>query len=580
MKNRLLAGIAFNALIPTVSMAADLAPPVPPLFSWTGFYAGMTAGAAWGSYDPRTSTAAGEYPDELRAAAVTGAGRQSLAPAGFTTGIEVGYNWRNGPLLIGFEADLQALHLNRTVNSGAIPYPDAAGQFVVSAYGNANWLVTARPRIGWVAPNDWLFYVTGGFAATQLDSNYQFTDSFGVTESARFNGGKAGYAAGVGIEVPLADRLSLEAEYLYAHFGRTNAPVTSNSIAALYPTQVFNQSGNLSANLVRLGLNYQFLGGDGRFESRAPTAPVPLAAPLLAMWEIETGARLWFSSGKLGAPQPLLNVPGHLVASRLIYANLNGFSGETFARVDHSSGVFVKGYLGAGGFGNGKLDDEDFPAETSYSNTLSTASGHLSYGTVDVGYTFLSTPSAKVGAFIGYNYYAQDINTYGCTQLAADISCLVGSTAPNFLIIANDSRFNSMRLGLSAQFRLTERLNFTAEAAYMPWVTVNGHDDHVARQLQIPFSSSAGDGVMLEGILGYDVTDAWNVGIGARYWAWNTQTGIETFNFLTNPAANALEPARFTAERYGVFLKRVIVGIRPQRPHETAPPIRPPSLRP
>ena len=33
-------------------------------------------------------------------------------------------------------------------------------------------------------------------------------------------------------------------------------------------------------------------------------------------WEVEVGARLWFSTGTIGAPQPLLNTP-EILASRL-----------------------------------------------------------------------------------------------------------------------------------------------------------------------------------------------------------------------------------------------------------------------
>jgi opacity protein-like surface antigen len=557
MKKQFLVGITLNALISAPSMAADLLPLAPrpslPLFSWTGFYAGVTAGGAWGSYDPQTSTIGGDSAEQ--AAAITGIGHQKINPIGFATGMETGYNWQNGAFLIGFEADLQAVHLNGTANSSAILYPgpDATGAFVVSSYGNSNWLFTARPRVGWVAPNNWLLYATGGLAVTQLNSDFVLTDTNGLLESAKANTGKAGYAVGGGVEVPLSGWLSLKAEYLFAHFGRTNAPVTSNTIAVSSPNQIFSHSADLTANIARVGLNYRFFGGDARTPA---ITPLWAAVPFFTEWEIETGARLWFSSGKLGAPQPLLNVPGDRVASRLIYANLDAYSGESFARIDHTSGFFVKGFLGAGGIGHGKLDDEDFPSDVAYSDTLSSASGHLGYANIDAGYTFLRAPGAKLGAFAGYNYYTQSINTYGCTQLASDTSCAPsGTNSPNFLIIANNSRLNSMRLGLSAQFMLTDRLRFTADAAYLPLVNFKGQDDHNARELLLPQSASGGDGVMIEGILGYDVTEAWNVGLGARYWAWNTRTGTTIFNNLTNPAENAIEPARFTSERYGAFLQ-------------------------
>jgi hypothetical protein len=43
------------------------------------------------------------------------------------------------------------------------------------------------------------------------------------------------------------------------------------------------------------------------------------------------------------------------------------------------------------------------------------ASGHLGYATIDVGYNIWRDAGAKVGPFVGYNYYTQAIDTFGCT---------------------------------------------------------------------------------------------------------------------------------------------------------------------
>ena len=86
---------------------------------------------------------------------------------------------------------------------------------------------------------------------------------------------------------------------------------------------------------------------------------------------------------------------------------------ETYGRLDHRIGLFVKGLIGAGTINSGQLNDEDFPAGCAYSNTLSQASGNLSYATADIGYNFIKTPQAKTGVFAGYNYsyYFFDVET-------------------------------------------------------------------------------------------------------------------------------------------------------------------------
>jgi opacity protein-like surface antigen len=537
----------------------DAPAPRPAPFDWTGFYAGMTAAGVAGSYDPRTSTVGGGYMDAAQAAAVTAAGSRNINAHGFAAGVEAGYNRQFGSFVLGAEADLQGLHLNGAANSGAVGYPGAPGaQFVVSSYGNSNWLFTARARGGYVTPDNSLLFVTGGLALTQLDENFLFTDNLGVLESARINAVKTGYAVGAGVETPLADRLSLKAEYQYVNFGRSAATVTGNNLTPFFPSQVFTHSGDLAANIVRVGLNYQFAGGTPWAGGPALPAKAPAfhAPPLdLFGWEVEAGSRAWFSSGRIGAPQPLLNVPNSILASRLIFTGLGAASGEAFARVDHASGFFIKGILGAGGIGSGSMNDEDFPAAGAYSNTLSSASGHIGYATIDGGYTVLKTPAAKLGVFAGYNYYEEDINTYGCTQLAGALTCNPATSFPaGFLGISQDGYYKSLRVGLSSEMMLTDRLRLTADVAWLPLVNFTGLDSHNARELLLPETASIGDGVMLEAILGYNLTSAWNVGVGGRYWAFNTRDGTSTFNFL-GFQQSLVEPARYNSERYGVFVQ-------------------------
>src|SRR5262245_46657795 len=154
MKRQLLSGIALTALLANSAIAADMAvkaPPPAPIANWTGGYVGVTAGAAWGSYDPRTTATNTGYFAGGNVPAVNAAGAQSINPVGFATGIEAGYNWQNGRLLFGVEGDIQAVHLNGAANSGGVTYPlNAGAQFVISSYANSDWLATGRARVGYV----------------------------------------------------------------------------------------------------------------------------------------------------------------------------------------------------------------------------------------------------------------------------------------------------------------------------------------------------------------------------------------------------------------------------------------------
>jgi opacity protein-like surface antigen len=581
---RMAAILVSTAAIP--ALADELpskAPLSPSVHNWAGFYGGYNAGAAFGSYDARTTALpGGTYLfDPADIAAVGAAGVQNTRPNGFTGGAQAGYNWQSGHWLLGVETDLDFVHLQTAVNGPVVRY--AVGphvgvvnfngipfirlnEFTINSDAHTDWLYTLRPRVGY-AQGNWLFYATGGLALTSLQGDFSFADGVtpigqsGIFQFARRSALTAGYTFGGGVEVALTGRLSAKAEVLDVRFPDVLAPQTFSQIP-FGLQQSFRQSFGLHADLVRLGLNYRFGGGEqgsGDLPGLPFKALVQKAPPAFSNWAVEVGTRTWLSSGRYGAPQPLVDIdppPPAFLASRLIFSNLNTLSGEVFGRVDHASGFFLKGYIGAGGIGQGRLNDEDFPGFHAYSNTLSGANGHLAYATIDAGYNFLKTKDASVGAFVGYNYYAQAIDILGCAQLAGDSACNPASHGD--IGVTDDNAFHSFRVGLSSQVTLSDRLKLTAEAAYVPLVNFGGLDNHTERQLLIPEFSSRGNGVMLEAILNYEVMDHWNIGIGGRYWAWNLNTGSEVFNVLSIPAGPGNpnpETARFKAERYGVFLQ-------------------------
>lgn len=514
--------------------------------TWEGTYFGLNVGGIFATFKTPTSTTTGELFDPSQVNLVNQIGRQSIDADGFITGIQAGYHWQMDNLVLGLETDLQAMSLSNSKISGPIPYPNLSeGQFVISAYANANWLWTLRPKIG-VSFNHSLAYVTGGIALTKLQSDFIFTDNFGAFESQRARDVKPGFVLGAGIASKVTNRTSVRGEYLIVNFDRANA-----SLMSQFPRgQDFSNSSKLKTSIFRIGMDYNFNPdlSDNNERTMLPTFLDP------DLYQFEIGTRLFVSSGRVGAPQPLFNSPGKTLASRLIFSDLDAVSAETYARIDHQNGLFAKGYLGAGSILNGQLNDEDFPAGGAYSNTYSSASGNLSYFTIDVGYDLFKTEQVKVGTFLGYNHNPQHVNVYGCRQLAGALVCARPPSLENLLGISENDRYNSLRIGLTSRFELTDRLHFDAEAAYLPLVNFEGQDDHNARALIGPEYSSNGDGVMLEAALKYQLDAAWSLGVGARYWTWNMHDGSVVFDFLGEPETFT-EPARYNTERYGMFVQ-------------------------
>src|SRR6201996_6249006 len=141
--------------------AADLppAPQLPPLEAqpvWTGFYAGLNVGGAFGS--------------SRNAFNIAGFGLPSFNTPlqGVVGGGEAGYNWQTGPWVLGLEANFEGSGLSGSRNAPCLP--PLCGALAASYAQRLSWFGTLRPRIGYALGN-WLFYATGGGVLGQVYTN-------------------------------------------------------------------------------------------------------------------------------------------------------------------------------------------------------------------------------------------------------------------------------------------------------------------------------------------------------------------------------------------------------------------------
>jgi hypothetical protein len=153
-----LAGFVLIASIASAS-AADLpthkgplpADPSPVVYDWTGFYAGLNGGGAWGRSDPNTTIGCPTTGYFCTPAFFTTNGPQiaglasgSKNSSGFTGGAQVGYNWRAGNLVYGLEGDFGAFHLQGS--TGGPRFIARERQRVRSASGHRIKRIGARHR--------------------------------------------------------------------------------------------------------------------------------------------------------------------------------------------------------------------------------------------------------------------------------------------------------------------------------------------------------------------------------------------------------------------------------------------------
>jgi len=256
----------FSGVLLSLSFAQDLKAQ-----NFQGFYIGGYVGGAFGHSDVTTTAAIDNsapgfsylFPADIPA--IAAAGDKSLSPAGLSAGGQVGYNHQVSNIVFGIEFDYGVMKLRDEV-SETVHYPDPGYQqftFTILQRVRSGWLFTARPRVGYAAGR-WLLFGTGGYALTGIDSIGVFLDDY---DFARANvpvaiDYRGGWAAGGGAEYRIS-RFSIKGEYLYTNFGDMSA-TTRNLVVGFdsppnpIPRNPFTHTTNLSANILRAGLNFHF----------------------------------------------------------------------------------------------------------------------------------------------------------------------------------------------------------------------------------------------------------------------------------------------------------------------------------
>jgi outer membrane immunogenic protein len=211
-----LAGVGLLApagMIGPVS-AADMGRPVyrapppvyyPPIYNWTGFYAGVNGGYGWGSTN---WSALGS----------------SFDVKGGLFGGQVGYNWQFGQFVYGLEGDIDWTDISGSTNC-----------FGLTCQTKNSWLGTVRGRVGY-AWDRFMPYFTGGAAFGDIKATVPAFVSSSSTN--------VGWTVGGGVEGAIAGNWTAKVD-----LGDT----TCSALACGVATNV-----DLRTSVLRAGVNYRF----------------------------------------------------------------------------------------------------------------------------------------------------------------------------------------------------------------------------------------------------------------------------------------------------------------------------------
>lgn len=175
-----------------------------------------------------------------------------------TAGFEAGYNYQISNLVLGVEGDANYINLRSTNNftqNGQFPF--ISTPYVFTESSKADWLYTARGRLGY-AVDHVLLYGTAGFAAVHSTSSDTLTFPLFVpasmfTGTGSRSGIQSGWTAGGGIEWAFAGHWTAKAEYLHVDLGSSTTAMTV--IDTIF-TQSYQDKTKL--NIGRVGVNYRF----------------------------------------------------------------------------------------------------------------------------------------------------------------------------------------------------------------------------------------------------------------------------------------------------------------------------------
>jgi outer membrane immunogenic protein len=257
MRRLVLSGIALGLLTAAPAMAADIrapmlkAPPMAPVFNWTGLYIGGHAGCGWADSPAvtafNTSDGGGDFVHNTENA------------TGCFSGGQIGADYQvGGGFVFGILGDISFGKISSFNQSLEDARTEATGW-----ESKMTSMATVRGRIGYaisgglpvVGGLGWMPYVTGGWAWARNKVSAQGDAGTFTSDTQSLSG----WTIGGGLEYAITQSLTWKAEYLYTRYNSASYAVTLDDDGIVPGITL----GRTNLSTFRTGLNWRF--GGGRF---------------------------------------------------------------------------------------------------------------------------------------------------------------------------------------------------------------------------------------------------------------------------------------------------------------------------
>jgi outer membrane immunogenic protein len=261
MRKCLLGSLVFAVLNACPAMSADVVvmgqrPVATGVFSWTSWYVGGFAGAAWGNNANTTDPCV--IPSGI--CWLSPFGGETLSYPLKTTaigGATAGYNYQipGSAIVFGLETEFGALRLKGSSTFAPVSPIGFIGfsSNLVASTTVGNWYNATTGRLGWAWDNV-LFYGKGGFALSTIEST--IVDTTGLLAGT----GKKdifGWAWGAGVEYVFAPRWSVKAEYLWLGLNHSLGVCAATNPRISFVGNTFCSLTNVEAvQTFKVGVNY------------------------------------------------------------------------------------------------------------------------------------------------------------------------------------------------------------------------------------------------------------------------------------------------------------------------------------